>query len=147
MLEMTGDITKLFDHEYVCIPTNGRTNFDGDAIMGAGVAKLAKEHWPSFPEKLGKRLDRWGNRVYYFPEYRAFSFPTKDHWQRPASMFIIEDSIDQIVLLQKAMGMEAIYLPRPGTGLGQLSWRTVRSEIVQKLSDNFVIVSLEGADD
>ena len=88
------------DYDAVLIPTNGAYKASGEAIMGAGVARQAKDRYPSICPFLGKMLkanlermdDEEGtNRIaepWNVPykigktenDTLIFSFPTKPTW-------------------------------------------------------------------
>ena len=55
--------------ETIVVTTNGTVRRDGCAVMGAGVAKEAKERYPNFPFELGYRLKEHGNYLFYFKKY------------------------------------------------------------------------------
>ena len=91
MLEIQGD---LFSQkcDAICIPTNGALDKSGQGIMGAGVAKLAKEHFPGLPMVTGLRIKMFGHAVHLLTRdkyveapllagvrvpYHIISFPTK----------------------------------------------------------------------
>lgn len=61
--EQAGD---LWDYsargEWIAITTNGITKANGQAVMGAGLAKQAATRYPDLPSWLGQRLMRFGNR-------------------------------------------------------------------------------------
>lgn len=83
------------NYDAVLIPTNGCYSFKtNEAVMGAGVAKQAKEKFPGIEKKLGFFLDH--NSKKPDPQWRepwnvpyclgvydnitVFSFPTKPTW-------------------------------------------------------------------
>lgn len=73
----------------ICIPTNGSLTRSGEAVMGAGVAKQAKERFPEVPKRLGlflsmnaERFGKTDEELWNIPyliwhEPMIFSFPTK----------------------------------------------------------------------
>ena len=62
MREAFGDLW-LIDADAKCITTNGFIKKNGEAVMGAGVAKEAAIKYPELPEKLGYSIGVNGNRV------------------------------------------------------------------------------------
>lgn len=54
-----GDIWAFYDAGYyVCIPTNLGWTRDGRNVMGAGLAKQAKERFPALPLEVGREYRR-----------------------------------------------------------------------------------------
>lgn len=83
MLEITGD---LFEQkcDAICITTNGFVKKNGEAVMGAGVAKQAADRWITLPKILGKCLLAGKDGVNTLLEsawdetpYEVVSFPVK----------------------------------------------------------------------
>ena len=73
MLEITGNI---FDPNSwsckpttpeiaLCVTTNGEIKANGQAVMGAGMAKAFTFTYPQLPTILGQKLVHCGNRVHY----------------------------------------------------------------------------------
>ena len=74
----------------VCVTTNGMTRTNGDAIMGAGIAKYINERF-HVANELGEHLQKHGNvpaNLGLFKErttneyFTLFSFPTKYDWRK-----------------------------------------------------------------
>jgi hypothetical protein len=126
------------------IPTNGVVR-NGKLIMGAGVAKDAKIKYPSLPEIFGRGVEERGNIPIFTTPYNGesvFSFPTKHSYNSDADINLIINSA--AVLAQKALTYteQDFVLPRPGVGLGNLSWGDVKIPLLTLLPDNVYIVSL-----
>jgi O-acetyl-ADP-ribose deacetylase (regulator of RNase III) len=75
-----------FKCDAICIPTNGFVSSDGNAVMGAGVARQAVEKFgKETPKHLADSILRNGHHVrpfmveenYRFLDYDLLSFPTK----------------------------------------------------------------------
>lgn len=154
MIEEYGNIWDI-EADVKCITTNGVVKKNGEAVMGAGVAKQAKLLYPELPKVLGDILNVVGNHVapiYRTPEYWLFTFPVKNDWKEKAKYTLINRSakelrimIDDIDMLRSSKGIdpiERIVLPRPGCGNGQLPWPDVRSIIEPYFDDRFIIVEL-----
>lgn len=62
ILENT-DILTLVDKGSIGIPTNGYVSRNGAGVMGAGLAKQAKDRFPGIEYDLGKLLKTEGNQV------------------------------------------------------------------------------------
>ena len=136
----------LVEFDGLCITTNGDFSKSGLAVMGRGVALLAKQRWPDIAYRLGERLQEFGNVVGVIGHYegvRIFSFPTKHHWRdRKSDLKLIETSARQLAAQLVASGLKRVALPRPGTENGFLAWEKVRPVIEPILGDNVVVVSL-----
>lgn len=136
----TGNIDAL------CITTNGEVRRDGACVMGAGIAKEAKERHPAFPYYIGERISDYGNQPYlYRPgagQFFLVSFPVKHHWRDKADWHLIERSAKQLAFLANALDWEQVVLPRPGCGNGRLDWTYVRKIIEPHLDDRFTVISL-----
>lgn len=128
----------------ICIPTNGIYNSQGTAIMGAGLAKDAADRYPELPKLLGEKLKDTGNNVYQFNILKdiIITFPTKYHWYFKSNLILIRQSTEQLLeLTDNNPDWEQVYLPRVGTGLGQLDWINDVKPILENLDDRFTIVS------
>jgi hypothetical protein len=91
--EIKGDIWKFIGKaDTICITTNGCIDKKGNNIMGAGIAKEAKERFPDLPHNIGWVIDTFGNNVYIAKATGAalktglltalVTFPTKPEWIR-----------------------------------------------------------------
>ncbi|KKN51576.1 hypothetical protein LCGC14_0621180 [marine sediment metagenome] len=162
MLEITGD---LFSQECdaIVIPTNRIRRSNGEAVMGAGVAKEAAKRWPWLPAKYGKELER--TEVAFLYGLGAvigfgrddgkyiITFVTKKHWNRPSDPELIRDGARQLADLANQLFPDRVFhlkwdplpricLPRLGCGLGKLDWeQTVKPILKEYLNDDFVVVS------
>ena len=59
-----GDLWQFYAvGEVIAIPTNGIVKSNGDAVMGAGLAKDAASRFPDLPKWLGDRLKQFGNAI------------------------------------------------------------------------------------
>jgi len=150
MLEIRGDIFEL-QADAIGITTNGIVRKNGNAIMGAGVAKAANDRYPGIDQRLGKYLRQYGNRVFIL--HRAstspwedeprelFSFPTKEHWRHPSSLELIERSAKQLVDLADKRDWQQVILPQPGCGLGGLDWQQQVRPLLAEIWDQRFIIS------
>lgn len=144
MIEAVGDIWDLSKGNSLAIPTNGLTNFRGQAIMGRGIAKEAKDRYPDIAIDLGVNLLIAGNRVFdlgQYEDWHIYSFPTKHNWRDKSSIDLIKESCIQIV--RYSTGNERIFIGRPGCGNGGLLWEDVKPAIEPLLDDRFIIVNKE----
>lgn len=110
----------------IIIPTNGFVKKNGEAVMGAGLAKQCKNKFIGFPTFLGKRLKKEGNKVHFFPEFNIITFPVKHNWYEKADIELIEKSCMELSRLIIDLGIGyKYYLPKVGCGNGRLSWKEV----------------------
>lgn len=135
------------DANAICVTTNGITKRNGDAVMGAGIARSFADAWPHLPTVLGRMLRVGGNHVHALSAVHdahghtaiAVSFPTKHHWRNNSDPALIERSARELVRLADNNGWQHIYLPRPGCSCGHLSWDDVRARLEPILDDRFTI--------
>jgi len=116
---------KHAEGHWAVITTNGVVTPSGDNVMGAGVALEAKERFSEMPRKLGAILQKHGNNVFVFPEYRLITFPTKDHYKDPSKIDLIKRGMGQLFDLindHNELAIEKIYCPLLGCGYGGLNW-------------------------
>ena len=132
----------------VCITTNGVIKKDGNAVMGAGIAKQARDKWPAVEEILGRYLKSYGNRPFvlgkvnpYGTPYHLLSLPTKHNWKECSDITLIYQSCELLMEMADKWHFETIYLPPPGCGKGNLNYEvTVRPWVSNILDDRFVCV-------
>jgi hypothetical protein len=145
MIETNGDLWDYYDKGYwVIVPTNGMVNFQGNAVMGKGVAKQAVQKVPTLSQQLGQRLNSVGNQVFCFHDEKIITFPTKNEWWLPSTLELVIRStleLEQISNVYKNL-FDKIVLPRVGCGLGQLSWTNVAPVLHRHLDDRFTVVNL-----
>ncbi len=143
MIKIFGDLFEFHKQgNPICIPTNSVIDSKGQLVMGAGLAKDAKDRFPELPFILGKLVKENDAQVYYISDYNLFSFPTKHHWKDKGCIKLIEQSA--LELKQEAENIKEnskIYLPPVGCGLGGLKWFVVQDVLEPILnSDRFVVV-------
>lgn len=152
MLEITGNIFDLNSWSHnpttseiaLCVTTNGVVKTNGQAVMGAGIAKAFTLAYPQLPTILGRKLAHLGNRVHYLltdGDVHIMSFPTKYHWRDSSDLSLIENSARTLAELAVIRPNCTFVLIRPGCGLGGLSWLMVRDAISPVLPDNCWIVN------
>jgi hypothetical protein len=127
----------------VCITTNSVVKADGKAVMGAGVAKGARDKWPGIDATFGSMLTMRGeNKPMYI--HRAFpedcvvmSFPTKHHWRDKSCLELIEQSAKILAHLADLMKWKTVFLPRPVCSNGGLTTAEVYPILERRLYDRF----------
>jgi hypothetical protein len=134
-----------------CITTNGFVKNNGEAVMGAGIAKQAKLFYPKLPLAVGLAIQVLGNHVTPFVVEKdniLFTFPVKHNWWEKADLELIERSASELVewvdeINQVKEVIETVALPRPGCGNGQRDWEEEVKVVIEPiLDDRFVVVEL-----
>lgn len=150
MLEVYGNAWDLAKGSVLCITSNFTIKRDGSAVLGAGIAKQARDHYaPGIDRKLGALMalpeGKKTQLIAYYPVFgfrtALVSYPVKHHWKQNATIELIVKSARQLVELANQHQWNNIYLPRPGCGNGKLSWNDVRPHLVEILDDRFKIVT------
>lgn len=151
MLEARGDLWSFYDQgAWVCVTTNDTLDRNRHLVMGGGCAAEAKRRFPQLPIELGRRIgERRAEQGLNIPptlfvvqEHRVISFPVKSQWWLPARIELIEASArDLMTALKLGWVTGPVYLPRPGCGLGQLTWDQVRAAIEPILDDRVIVVT------
>lgn len=157
MLEVTGNIWD-YEADAVCVTTNLVVTGNG-LVMGAGIAKQAKDRYPSLPHLFGEyyrgfSLSGIRNDFTYCvaksvippPNWPLFTrhivaFPTKYHWRDHSDLLLIRKSAQDLVYLVERLEDDldkdvTVVLPRPGCGLGGLKWDRVKVVIEPILADD-----------
>lgn len=147
MKEIHGELWDYFGKPdcIVCITTNGFVKKNGEAVMGAGNAKQAKERMPWLPGVFGTVLKELGNVVHLFgtpgEEEMIVVFPVKHNWWERADTELIKKSAERLKLYATRWFKEYTFiLPRPGCGNGGLRWEDVRP-LLEGLPDNVHVIS------
>lgn len=131
----------------VCVTTNGIIKKDGNAVMGAGIAKTADMRF-QLAAKLANHLKSNGNVVadlgvyqYENSQFHIISFPTKNHWRDSSIPELIRQSAMQLVALANKNNFKHIFMTPPGCGCGGLNYKTdVKPLLEPILDDRFIIV-------
>lgn len=137
------NVKNIFDEigDAVCITTNGVIKANGEAVMGAGIAKEADLRY-YVAAQLGDKLKTNGNHCYNLGSYDGktlVSFPTKHDWRNDSDIDLIKQSCKELVQLADQNGWNAVLLPPVGCGCGKLDFNTVKAMLEQVLDDRFVL--------
>ena len=170
MIEIKGN---LFNEacDAFCITTNGFRKSDGSCVMGRGCAKQMLERMPSIASRLGKLIEKWGNRamcIGVMDGKTIVSYPVKpvfeicnaarsnavQHmqgkfkegdsipgWACVADTAIIVKSAHELVAMANKFGWQTVMIPRPGCGAGELGWDTVKPLLEVILDDRFIAIT------
>ena len=133
----------IFDEpcDAVCVTTNGIVKTNGEAVMGAGIAKEANIRY-NVAAVLGSKLTTRGNHCYVLGEFdhkNLVSFPTKHDWRADSSLELIEQSCRELVELADNNHWRVILLPMVGFGCGKLDFNTVKNMLSSILDDRFIL--------
>ena len=139
-----GDMWKWHGQgSWACVTTNAEIKKDGTAVMGAGIAKIAAQRYPDLPRLLAEHLKKVGNHVQIFPQFKLFSFPTKQNWRDPSKIDIIQRSCEELLKKMDAHPqITEVLLPRPGCQNGKLEWVEVYPVIHDLLDHRIGIIAL-----
>lgn len=149
----------------ICITTNGMYTMESKAAMGGGCAGVCAKRWPETSLRLGKCLKNLSSNVpfvigsldedgdYVEPTLKMikekkfkcliFSFPTIDNLMDGAKLSLIKNSAKELKVLVDRFELKGIMVPRPGVGIGGLSWADVKPLLEEFMDDRFTIVSFE----
>lgn len=122
---------------------------NGKLVMGAGIAKEAKNRFPDLPLQAGKRiLKQCGNLNSYgllvsenWPKNKIGLFQTKRNWQDKSSIEIIKRSLYDLDFWLIGRDDKIVCLPFPGIGNGGLSREEILP-LLEFLPDNVWVYSL-----
>lgn len=153
------------DVDAICITTNGQYSMQGIAAMGGGCAGICARRWPETAKRLGKMLKTFGANIpfvigaldadgnYLEPtregiknkEFKCliFSFPTINNLIDGSNLALIKRSATILSDYVDQFELKNVMVPRPGVGIGGLSWKDVKPEIENILDDRFTIVSFD----
>lgn len=136
------DIWKYWDESYfIVIPTNLQVKGNGEAVMGAGLAKQAADRCPGLAKDYGFALQQGCGRYVSFG-HRILCLPTKRDWRdKVAHLSMIVEGVVWLLDVAKQYPDHKIAVPKLGCGLGRLDWGAVK-EVLAPLynNDQFVIV-------
>lgn len=146
MIELAVDLWQV-NVDARCITTNGTVRPDGTNVMGGGCALEAARRYPELPFSYGWTISEQGNEVFPFDtsDGPLVMFPVKHDVSQRADVELIRRSVGQLVALADFEGWERVALPRPGCGLGGLSWDDVRPILEPLLDDRFIIIDFPKA--
>jgi hypothetical protein len=149
----------------ICITTNGMFTVDGLACMGGGSAGECARRWPQTVIRLGKCLKNFNENIpfvigaldgkgnYIEPSLKIIkekkfktliiSFPTIDSLLEGSKLSLIKQSAEELVKMVYRFELKGIVIPRPGCGIGSLSYKDVKPILEAVFDDRFTIVSFD----
>jgi len=143
MIERRGDLFRQ-ERGWVGIPTSCVITHSVKGprlVMGAGVAKEARDRWPGLDRFWGYHVRDHGNVPCVVPGLQSVSVPTKHHFSEKSDLGLIQRSVLFLSHWAWDNAIEEIYLPKIGCGCGDLRWDQVRPLLEGILDDRFVILS------
>lgn len=133
------DILSDSEDKYFCVTTNGIIKKDGNAVMGAGIAKIINSYYPETSIVLGKYLSNKISSDFKFIHFlgkynnnRILSFQTKYHWKDDSDIDLIKMSCKELLMAYEKKYLNHnynIYLPMPGCSNGNLEISFVKNNI------------------
>lgn len=143
MILEKGDMWSVFGKTTIfMITTNPIMKKDGSIVMGRGIAKQAKEKFPSIPFDFGEQRRKMFLNTYnvgYIGTYEdqdVWYFMVKDHWANKARLDIISNACAEIkTWVSFSEKGERIDLNFPGIGNGGLTREEVLP-IIETLPNN-----------
>lgn len=135
----------------LCITTNAQLNKNGELVMGAGIAKQAKERYPNLAVDFGQQLwlkskvEKWYGLLSSSTDYssqggpvRIMAFQTKVKWKDQSSLDLIKYSTAKLTV-EAWDHRECLYaLNFPGINHGGLLAEMVEP-IIAHLPDNVYV--------
>ncbi|KKL16757.1 hypothetical protein LCGC14_2492410 [marine sediment metagenome] len=150
MLTNRGNIW-TYPAEVVLITTNGIVKKNGEAVMGRGCAREARDYFPGISLKLAEYLTQYGNRPFNlghwdYPKLSTiqkwiWTFPTKHNWRDNSDLDLITASARHLIQMANKFEVTTIVLPRPGCANGKLSWEVVQPIIADIFDDRFTSIT------
>jgi hypothetical protein len=169
MIEINADLFYA-NAEILLIPTNGVIKQNGDAVMGAGIAKFIDTRrnltmFTTAAEYLGAQLKTTANiplELGYLYQmvggprwstykqsdlnngYRLYSFPTKNHFKDDAQLPLIARSAELFREIWLKLDKPLVAMPRLGCGCGGLNWETQVKPVLMDAfpEDQFLVYNL-----
>lgn len=136
------------------VTTNGVIRKDGSAVMGAGIAKYARDNFSGIATMLGAMLKSHGNHAYFMGGWAdtnrtakglpatvfVVTMPTKHDWRDPSDLDLIRRSARELCGIADRNNLNKIYMPMPGCANGMLDYAAqVRPAIRGILDDRFTV--------
>lgn len=130
-------------NQAICVTTNGIIKRNGEAVMGAGIAKSVNTRY-NVARILANHLRANGNiptDLGIYDGFHILSFPTKNNWRDDSDIELIKNSAKLLVRLADRLKLTKIYTVKPGCNNGHLDWETqVRPAIENILDDRFTVI-------
>lgn len=129
----SGDMWSAFDAADLFLITTNCVLRGGRLVMGAGIAREARDRFPGLDKALGKAIREQLNPSKYilllserWPEAKLGALQTKLHWRNPSSPELVAEGIIAVGKWAKAHPAAAVHMPLPGVGHGHLEVSVVQ---------------------
>jgi hypothetical protein len=145
-----GDMWTAYNEaDLYLITANSTIRQDDALIMGRGIARQARDHFPDLDKALSRQiLNTCGRLGQYgpglagvssrWPEAKLGAFQVKTHYDKPANLAFIQHSTAALQAWCAVQPTALVCLNFPGTGNGRLPREQVLP-IVQQLPTNVTI--------
>lgn len=122
---------------FVLITTNLIIKQNGRAVMGAGIAKQARDSFKDLDLRYAKAL-RKKEPLYFEKANRLVLFPTKHNYKEDSDIELIIENLKKLAKYP----MIPIAMPKLGCANGNLNWEDVYPHIERELGhfENLYIV-------
>lgn len=140
-----GDLWDYWTRGYYVGITTNTVIRNGKLVMGAGVAKQARDKFPGLDREWALDPSEVEEVVLNY-EHRLVRIPTKRDWKNPSSLDLIEKSIHGLRWWfgtgYEMLESEQLAIPPLGCGLGGLDWEGEVRPLLEKagLPDRVVVV-------
>jgi hypothetical protein len=132
----TGDMWDAFDKvDHFIITTNAIVKVNGALVMGAGIARQARDKFPGIDQEIGGAVKRAGNRYGLLLGNKLGVFQVKYHFKDPADPELIKYSCSMLRDHALAYPERKYALNFPGIGNGKLQYHDVKT-IIDVLPSN-----------
>ena len=131
----------------ICVTTNKVVKSNDELVMGAGIAKVISDKYPTIAKTLGGKVKATGKNI-VFKGIEAkdnqgtyiLSFPTKEDYRDKSSLELIRRSAIRLKYLADVHGLKDIVIPCPGIGCGGLDMEEVVELLGTIFDERFTIV-------
>lgn len=131
-----GDMWSAFDNtDHFLITTNRIVKRDGGLVMGAGIAKTARDRWPGLDKKLGTAIKQAGAEYGVILGKKIGIFQVKNHFKEEACLKLIEQSAKKLAEVANSNPEKRYDLNFPGIGNGKRQFNDVEP-LLQVLPSN-----------
>ena len=132
--------------DFVCITTNSILNKKDELVMGAGVAKAAKELHSDLPKLFGEAIKAKAVVGSFYGmilvKDKFIAFQTKIHWKDKSPIDVVKRSINMLERTALKYKDKTFGLPFPAITNGGMSVNIVLP-MLQNLPDNVIVYHLE----
>lgn len=129
----------LEEVDHFLITTNAIVKQNGALVMGAGLAKQARDAYPGLDQTFGEAIEMWAENGVYgvilWANLKFGAFQVKHHFKDQANLHLITYSTGMLKVWAQTKGDQKFALNFPGIGNGGLPYDQVKP-IVDLLPNN-----------